>query len=323
MAADVYALGMTIYETVTGDIPYADKTDTAVLVEVLVHRRLPSWNASAVRVEGGKDQLWQLMCDCWNREAALRPTASEIEIRLDPAAKQPNLRSEERIERVEFNNFDQPSNTQPLARPQLQVPKTEVDRPQLSTISQPQTPSVSGFSSLSMGGEIRRKLVIVGDAPCGKTCLLLVFSKGTFPEYSPGTVFENYVADVEIDGKHVELSLWDTAGMDGYERLRPLSYPDSHVILVCFSINSRDSFDNIPEKWDPEVKHFCPGIPFILVGCKKDLRHDPKTIEELRGWGQHPVTFMEGMGTAQKIGALHYLECSAKTGEGIKQAQEV
>ncbi|KAG8709157.1 GTP-binding protein Rho1 [Ceratobasidium sp. 395] len=312
-----------MFETVTGDIPYADKTDTAVLVEVLVHRRLPSWNASTVRVEDGKDQLWQLMCDCWNREAALRPIASEIEIRLDPAAKQPNLHSGESAERVEFKNFEQPGNVQPLARPQVQVSKIEVDRPQLSTTSQPQTPSVSTFSYSSTGSEIRRKLVIVGDAPCGKTCLLLVFCKGIFLEYSPGTVFENYVADVEVDGKHVELSLWDTAGPEDYDRLRPLSYPDSHVILVCFSIGSADSFDNILERWNSEVKHFCPGIPIILVGCKKDLRHDPATIEELRGQGQHPVTFMEGMGTAQKIGAHHYLECSAKTGEGIKQAQEV
>jgi Ras family protein A len=62
------------------------------------------------------------------------------------------------------------------------------------------------------------------------------------------TVFENYVADVEVDGKHVELALWDTAGQEDYDRLRPLSYPDSHVILICFSIDSPDSLDNVQEK---------------------------------------------------------------------------
>lgn len=125
--------------------------------------------------------------------------------------------------------------------------------------------------------EIRRKLVIVGDGACGKTCLLIVFSKGDFPEvrflgyfriltvdspeislatlqvYVP-TVFENYVADVEVDGKHVELALWDTAGQEDYDRLRPLSYPDSHVILVCFAIDSPDSLENVQEKVSLSLK---------------------------------------------------------------------
>ena len=61
-------------------------------------------------------------------------------------------------------------------------------------------------------------------------------------------MFENYVADVEVDGKHVELALWDTAGQEDYDRLRPLSYPDSHVILICFAVDSPDSLDNVQEK---------------------------------------------------------------------------
>ncbi|VDP97044.1 unnamed protein product [Trichobilharzia regenti] len=84
---------------------------------------------------------------------------------------------------------------------------------------------------------IRKKLVIVGDGACGKTCLLIVFSKDQFPEVYVPTVFENYVADIEVDGKQVELALWDTAGQEDYDRLRPLSYPDTDVILMCFSID--------------------------------------------------------------------------------------
>ncbi|KAJ7208606.1 P-loop containing nucleoside triphosphate hydrolase protein [Mycena pura] len=167
--------------------------------------------------------------------------------------------------------------------------------------------------------EIRRKLVIVGDGACGKTCLLIVFSKGTFPEVYVPTVFENYVADVEVDNKHVELALWDTAGQEDYDRLRPLSYPDSHVILICFAVDSPDSLDNVQEKWIAEVMHFCAGLPIILVGCKKDLRRDPRVIDVLRKTNQRPVTPEEGMAVAQKIDARNYLECSAKSGEGVKE----
>lgn len=170
--------------------------------------------------------------------------------------------------------------------------------------------------------EIRRKLVIVGDGACGKTCLLIVFSKGTFPEVYVPTVFENYVADVEVDGRKVELALWDTAGQEDYDRLRPLSYPDSNVILICFSIDSPDSLDNVLEKWIPEVLHFCQGVPVILVGCKVDLRNDPVTIKNLQADQQQPVSTSEGQEVAGKIGSKHYLECSARTGEGVREVFE-
>ena len=58
-----------------------------------------------------------------------------------------------------------------------------------------------------MATPIRKKLVIVGDGACGKTCLLIVFSKDQFPEVYVPTVFENYVADIEVDGKQVSY-LW-------------------------------------------------------------------------------------------------------------------
>jgi len=137
------------------------------------------------------------------------------------------------------------------------------------------------------------------------------------------TVFENYVADIQVDGKQIELALWDTAGQEDYDRLRPLSYPDTNVLLICYSIDSPDSLENVPEKWVPEVRHFCPNVPFVLVGCKVDLRDHESTIAELKKNGQHPVTEEEGAACAAKIGAYEYKTCSARTKENVREVFEI
>ncbi|XP_042639142.1 transforming protein RhoA-like [Orycteropus afer afer] len=170
---------------------------------------------------------------------------------------------------------------------------------------------------------IRKKLVIVGDGVCGKTCLLIVFSKDQFPEMYVATVFENYVGDTEVGGKQVELALWDTAGQEDYDLLTPLSYPDIDVILICLSIDSPDSLENILEKWTPEVKHFCPNVPIILVGNKKDLRNNEHTRWELAKMKQEPVKPEEGRDMANRIGAFGYMECSVKIKDGMREVFEM
>ena len=94
-------------------------------------------------------------------------------------------------------------------------------------------------------------------------------------------VFDNYAVTVMIGGEPYTLGLFDTAGQEDYDRLRPLSYPQTDVFLVCFSVVSPSSFENVKEKWVPEITHHCQKTPFLLVGTQIDLRDDAATVEKL------------------------------------------
>ncbi|TGJ82891.1 hypothetical protein E0Z10_g5888 [Xylaria hypoxylon] len=168
-----------------------------------------------------------------------------------------------------------------------------------------------------------KKIVVVGDGGCGKTCLLISYSQGYFPEKYVPTVFENYITypTHQQSGKTVELALWDTAGQEEYDRLRPLSYPETDLIFVCFAIDCPNSLDNVLDKWYPEVLHFCPYTPLILIGLKSDLRHKKTCIEMLKTQGLTPVTTEQGMAVSKKMGA-QYMECSSKEMVGVDEIFE-
>ena len=121
-----------------------------------------------------------------------------------------------------------------------------------------------------------------------------------------------------MDGKAVQLQVWDTAGQEDYDRLRPLSYPQTDVFLICFSVISPASFENVKTKWHPEIQHHAPGVPFILVGTKADLRDDEETLERLREKRLAPVDDGRAHGLVNELGGHKYLECSALTQKGLK-----
>lgn len=161
---------------------------------------------------------------------------------------------------------------------------------------------------------INKKVVVVGDGGCGKTCLLMSYANDSFSmEYIP-TVFDNFDTNVEFNGKTVLLSLWDTAGQAEYDRLRPLSYPDTDVFLLVFSLTSEDTLVNVVDKWYPEIKQYCPGVPFIIVGTKLDLRAD-----EMKKDHNRAVATERLVAVAKQLSAAAYCECSAKTRQGIKE----
>ena len=160
------------------------------------------------------------------------------------------------------------------------------------------------------------KCVIVGDGAVGKTCLVITYTTNEFPgDYIP-TVFENYAANMTVDGKLIQVGLFDTAGQEDYDRLRPLSYPGTNVFIICFSLVHQDSFENVKRKWYPEVHHHDPEAHIILVGTKLDLRGNKESIMDFEG--RSSITYPQGLAMAYDIGAVKYLECSALTLKGLK-----
>jgi len=162
------------------------------------------------------------------------------------------------------------------------------------------------------------KLVVVGDGAVGKTCLLIAYTSSAFPKDYIPTVFDNYCANIVVDGKAINLGLWDTAGQEDYDRLRPLSYPQTDVFLLCFSVVNPSSYDNITVKWHKEIIAHCPNTPILLIGTKVDLREEKEAIDQLKAKGQNVISPEQGAAKAQEIGAKKYLECSAKTQKNLR-----
>lgn len=118
------------------------------------------------------------------------------------------------------------------------------------------------------------------------------------------------------------MALWDDAGAQEYDRLRPLGYPGTDIFLICYSIGCPSSFYNIESVWVPEIQHYCPNAAYFIVGLKEDLRHNMEMIQKLKQMNLKPISQIEGINMAKRVNAAAYVECCALTQKGLKQIFE-
>lgn len=187
--------------------------------------------------------------------------------------------------------------------------------------------------------------VLVGDSACGKSSLASMFATNTFSVNHFETEFEDYSAEMEGPDGFVQLRIYDTSGRDQDLELRNLCYGESDAVLVCFDLTDPASLANVEKKWIPEVTKQCPGKPFFLVGCKKDLLRtmrkfsidatsflskgdessgfvseedeSPQGIERHTRLSSPRLNHADIWSLQLESGAMGYFECSARTAENV------
>jgi len=159
------------------------------------------------------------------------------------------------------------------------------------------------------------------DGAVGKTCLLIVYVNNEFPETYVPTVFETYDAQIRYKNQLIKFSLWDTAGQEEYDKLRYLSYPNANVFLVCFSLTSKSSLNNVVHRWKVELDEHAKGVPIILVGTKADCRDDQQFLQKMKddGLGEELVQDSDAEEVAKKIGAVCFMKTSARLKTGVQE----
>ncbi|KAI0197133.1 small GTPase superfamily [Xylaria flabelliformis] len=166
------------------------------------------------------------------------------------------------------------------------------------------------------------RFVFIGDAKCGKSSILLRFYRDTFTLHYKPTQYELFHKGIAVDEQSTDIELWDTAGDVRLEQLERLSYLAWDAVFLCFSVDSERSFNNARTQWTAQIRRYTRGAPLILVGTKTDQRVGASLWAPLYPHLDSKITATEGTMTATEIGAIKYVECSAKTGQGINGVLE-
>jgi len=190
------------------------------------------------------------------------------------------------------------------------------DSPLVTHVSPQDSPSMKSVCE-NPGTKI--KCVFIGDGAVGKTSLIISYTTNGYPnEYVP-TAIDTYHATVHVDGHPLTLELCDTPGQEDFDSLRPLVYPQTDVFLLCFSVVIPTTFQNVKEKWIPEIRSQSKKVPIVLVGTQSDLREDAKTLVGLRNCKEHPVLESEARKLGSSWGCDTYIECSSLTQKNLKE----
>ena len=166
------------------------------------------------------------------------------------------------------------------------------------------------------------KLVLVGDGCVGKTALWVAYAENRVLNEQVPTIFNKHEKVVKFAGEKYRLNVLDTGGSEDYDQIRLRSYLDTDVFVVVFSVGEPESYENVTEKWIPEVKRHMPNIPIVLVGNKIDLRTDPSHLEWLAKYKLKSITTEVGGKLARDINAAAYVECSFLDQKSVKNLFE-
>ncbi|XP_066998863.1 ras-related protein Rab-30 isoform X2 [Anabrus simplex] len=150
------------------------------------------------------------------------------------------------------------------------------------------------------------KVVLVGNAGVGKTCLVRRFTQGLFPPGQGATIGVDFmIKTVEIDNEKVKLQIWDTAGQERFRSITQSYYRSAHALILVYDISCQPTFDCLPD-WLREIEEYASSkVLRVLVGNKID-REDREIPTHV------------GEEFAQRH-SMYYLETSAKEAENVEK----